>query len=369
MQNMINLSNAFGKADDGFVSNVYHTLAAIQINSDREERKTVKRKSFRLAAVIAVICVLFAGTALALTNTWGILDFISGRTNNVEVLPEAAGIVQTDVPQSGGQTDLVAFTVRQAIFDGQNAYIVVDVKPSSSEYLLLGPDANSSDPVGNLGPLFADKTGTIADYARENNKKLVHTSVGIEGVNQSMDFLVEEDYTLVYMISSGIADASSKLDLKLNCVAAPFISKDGEELIDTLNMKRTALSVSVENTGTKDTETSTAPAAFSDCGVQVDKVTLTGSAMSIYTEIEFTVTDKEKFAETDGGLWFEFLDSKGERIPSGAGSNGSVEKIDENRYVQKSSLQASDSLPGVVILRGFNCWEKNRYETHSFEMK
>lgn len=369
MQNMIDLSNAFGKVDDDFVNNVKHTLAAIQINSDRKEKKIVKRTSFRLAVVIAVICVLCAGTALALTNTWGILDFMSGRMNGVEVLPEAAGIVQTDVSQSGGQTDFATFTVREAVFDGQNAYIVVDIQPSGSDDLLLGLDANPSDPVGNLGPLFTEKSGTIANYARENNKKLVYTSLSIEGVNQSIDFLLEDDYTLVYMINASITDVSSKLDLKLNCVAVPFVNKEGEDVIDTLNMKRTALSIVVENTGTKNIVTSTEPVKYSDCGVQVDKVTLTGSAMAIYAEIEFTVIDKEKFGETDGGLLFEFLDSNGERIPDGSGSNGGIETIDENHFVQKSSLQASDSLPGEIIIRGFNCWEKNSYETHTFEMK
>ncbi len=369
MQNMIDLSNAFGKADDDFVNNVNHTLAAIQNNSERKGIKTVRRTNFRLAAVIAAVCVLLAGTALALTNTWGIFDFLSGRMNAVEVLPEAAGVVQTDVSQSGGQTDFATFTVRQAIFDGQNAYIIVDVKPSRSEYLLLGPDANPSDPVGNLGPLFADKTGTIAAYAKENNKAMINTSVSIEGINQSMDFLLEDDNTLVYMISAGIADASSKLDFKINCASAPFAKEGGEDVIDMFNMKRTTLSAALENTGTKATVTSTEAVIYSDCGVRVDKVTLTGSAMAIYSEIEFTVMDKEKFAETDGGLWFEFLDSNGERMQNGAGSNGSIEKIDENHYLQKSSLQASESLPGEIILRGFNCWEKNRYETHTFEMK
>jgi hypothetical protein len=368
VRNMIDLSNAFGKADDEFVNNVYHTLADIKTNSERKDRKTVKRSSFRLVAAIAVICVLCAGTALALTNTWGILDFISGRMNNKKVLPEAAGIVQTDVSQSGGQTDFATFTVRQAIFDGENTFIIVDVKPSSSKYLLLGPDAYPADPVGNMGPLFADKTGTIADYAQENNKELIRTSLGIEGVNQSMDFLLEEDNTLVYMINASITDSSSKLNLKMNCVAAPFVSKEGESIVDETNMKRTSLSVALENTGTKDAVISAEPVIYSDCGVQVDKVTLKSSEMAIYAEIEFTVIDKEKFAKTEDGLWFEFLNGNGELLPNGAGS-GSIEKIDDTHYVQKSSVQASESLPGEIILRGFNCWEKNRYETHTFEMK
>lgn len=133
--------------------------------------------------------------------------------------------------------------------------------------------------------------------------------------------------------------------------------------------KETVLSVTLKNSGTKETVISEMPAIYSDCGVRVDKVTLTGSAMAIYADIEFTVIDKEKFAETDDGLWFEFLDDTGKRLPDGASSSGSVEAIDENHYILKVSLQASERLPSEIILRGYNCWEKNRYETHAFEMK
>ncbi|MGE4485362.1 MAG: hypothetical protein AB7C97_09675 [Oscillospiraceae bacterium] len=366
MRNMNNLKDGFGQADDSFVNNVYHTLADIQINKDR---KPAAKNGLRLAVVIAVVCVLSAGTALALANAWGILDFLSGRRNDVAVLPEAADIVQTDVSQNGGQTELTAFTLRESVFDGQNVYIVVDAKPSGAEYLLLGPDANPSDPVCDMGPLFSGKTGTIADYARENNKKMIRTSVVIADGNCSIDFLLEDDGTLTYMLNGSINDDSAELDIKLNCVATPFVSQDGQDVIDTLNMKRTTLSATLENSGTKETVTSTAPAVYSDCGVQADKITLTGSAMAIYAKIEFTVIDGEKYAETDGGLWFEFLDTNGERLPNGASSSGSIEAVDDTHYIQQVSLQASEILPGEIILRGYNCWEKNRYETHTFEMK
>ena len=366
MRNMTDLRNAFGQADEGFVDNVYHTLAGMQVNRDR---KPAKKIYFSLVAVIVIFCILSAGTALALTNTWGILDFLSGRRNDVKVLPEASNIVQKDVSQKGSQTEFAAFTVREAVFDGQNVYIVVDVKPSSPGYLLLGSDASPSDPIGNMGPLFSNKTGTISDYARENNKEMVNTSVVISGVNGSGDFLLEDDGTLVYMLNGGYNDDSTASDIKLTCVAAPFVSRDGTLSIDELNKKATTLSVTLKNSGTQDTVTSTAPTVYSDCGVRVDKVTLTGSAMAIYAEIEFTVIDKEKYTETDGGLWFEFLDENGQRLPDGASSSGSVETVDVNHYIQKVSLQASKTLPSEIILRGYNCWEKNRYEAHTFGMK
>lgn len=115
-------------------------------------------------------------------------------------LHEAANIVQNDVSQKGGQTEYAAFAVHEAVLDGKNTYIVVDIKPTSPEYLLLGADASLFDPIGNMGPLFSSKTGTIADYARENNKEMINTSVAIAGVNCSVDYLLEDSGTLVSLI-------------------------------------------------------------------------------------------------------------------------------------------------------------------------
>jgi len=363
---MIDLKNAFGQADDSFVNNVYHTLAGIQTN---ENRKPVKKIGSRLVAVIAIVFMLSCGTVLAFTNTWGILDFLRERWNGVKVLPEAAEMVQKDVSQKGSQTEFASFVVREAVFDGKNIFIIVDAKPSSPEYLLLGPDAYPSDPISNMGPLFSDKTGTIADYAQENNKEMINTSVGIDGANCSIDYLLEDDGTLVYMINCSYSGYSAQSEIKMTCVAVPFVNREGKDVIDMTNKKETTLSVTLENSGIRETVTSTMPAVYSYCGVRVDKVTLTGSAMAIYADIEYTVTDKEKFAETDGGLWFEFVDGNGNCLPTGASSGEGIIEVDEDHFIQKVTLQASETLPDTIILRGYNSWEKNMYETHTFEMK
>lgn len=366
MRDMNDLKNAFGQADDGFVRNVYRTLDSIQTNM---QRKPVKKTGFRMVAVIAIVCILSCGTVLAFTNTWGILDFLSERRNGAKVLPEAAEMVQKDISQKGNQTEFAAFVVREAVFDGKNIFIVVDAKPSSPEYLLLGPDVYPSDPIGNMGPLFSGKTGTIADYARENNKEMINTSVGIDGANCSIDYLLEDDGTLVYMISGNYSGSSAQSEIEMTCVAVPFVNRGGKDVRDMSNKKETTLSVILENSGTKGAVTSTVPVVYSDCGVRVDKITLTGSAMAIYADIEFTVIDKEKYAKADGGFWFEFVDEDGNRVPSGASSGEGIIEIDEDHFIQKVTLQASETLPDKVVLRGYNGWDKNRYETHTFEMK
>lgn len=364
MRDMNDLKNAFGKADAGFVSNVYQTLASLQAS---EKRRTVKRSGFRLAAAIAVVCILSTITVLAATNTWGILDFITGR-GQARVLPEAADMVQKDVAQSGGQTGFGSFEVREAIFDGKNVYLVIDVKPSNLKYLLLGPDASPLDPIGSLGPSFSDKSGTIEEYANDNHLEMINTSVGISGVN-SVDYLLNEDGTLVYMLNGSYASSSLQATIEVDYAMAPFVRREGKMAIDAENIQRSTFLVALDNSGVKAVATSTAPAAFNNFGVQVDKVTLFGSSMAVYADIEYSVIDDEKFARAKDGLWFDFVDERGNVLPSGAALWGGVEAFDETHFIQRTTLQAAEALPAEISLRCFDFSEKDRYETQTLEMK
>lgn len=364
MRDLNDLKKAFGEADAGFVSNVYRTLENIRAN---ESRKPVRKAGFSLAVVVTVICILSAGTVLALTNSWGILDFINGRTQS-QVLPDAAGMVQKDVVQSGWQTGFGTFKVREAIYDGKNVYLVVDVKPSDPKYLLLGTDASPNDPIAAMGPFFSEIPGTIADYARDNNLEMINTSVGISGVN-SVDYLLNEDGTLVYMINGSYTSGLAQADIEVNCAVAPFVSRDGRMVIDSENIQRSTFSVTLTNSGVKGTVTSTGPVEYSDFGVRVDKVTLIGSSLAIYANVEYSVIDHEKFAQVKDGLWFDFVDHEGNVVPLGVASWGGVDVLDEDHYIKRTSLQASEEMPAEITLRCTDVSQKDRGETHTFEMK
>jgi len=385
MRDLNKLISAFGQADDGFKTNVYRTLASLQRS---EEKKIVKKLNLRVAIVAAVVCVVMVSTtALALTNTWGIMDFLTGFRTGIEVLPDAEDIIQKEVPQEGGESEMVAFSVREAIFDGQHIYIVAEARPTNSKYLLLGTDAMPSDPASGMGVFVSGENGTIKDYARKNDKTMLRTWVGMESSGYSgttsISFVLESDGTLVYMLSGEYDGGADELNLALACGFAPFLEQDGKDIIDTLHTQKIPLAVTLHSSGTTNTAVSTSSAVFEDCGVRVDAITLTSSPMSIYAEIEFTVINEEKYAKTDGGLWFEFLDENGERLPDGADSEGYIRPIGgadseehmstlgdgETRFLQKTSIQAAEFLPDEVILRGYNAWEKTRYETHAFEMK
>jgi len=369
MRNTNELQNAFGEADDGFKQNVHRTLDALQKSV---EANTMKKMSIRFIAATAVICLLTSITVLAATNTWGILDFFLSRQGNAALLPDASEIIQTGLPQDGGESDWANFTVREAIFDGENIYIVVAATPASPDYLLLGIDSMLSSPIGDMGPLFSGATGTIAEYAMANGKTPIHTYVGpdtelLNIANCAVDFVLESDGTLVYMISGRHMTADVQIAIGLTCITAPF---EGEQA-NTAAAQKSTLAVTLQNTGTQNVAKNVTPAIYADCGVRVDSITLTGSPMAIYADIIFTVIDPVKFATTDDGLWFEFIDENGNRLPEGASTDGSVGALDANatQFLQKTSLQTADALPDSVTLRGYNCWDKTRYEAHTFDMR
>jgi len=366
-----------------------------KIQSDAEYRPSEPRARFirkpiAVAAVIIVLCVAITGTALALVNPWGIIDLLINRREDLEVLPEAADIVQRNVPQNvtkesppnayitgevetagiGIGSDLVTFSVREAIYDGIVIYITIEVKPSRPDYLLIAQYYEPIDIVENLGTQFTQLEGSIADYAAANDKTMIRTWAGILGGNQSISEILEPDGTQLYIISGDYESDTDTEELEISCGANQWLESGGGYSIDMSATQRYTISVTLENSGAKEVAASSTPVIFNDCGVRVDKVTLTGTAMSIYVEIEYTVIDRVKFAEMDRGLSFELLDENGERLPAGADSDCGVYSLDDNetRFIQKSAIRAAQTLPGEIIMRGYNIWKDVWYETHILEM-
>ncbi len=58
----------------------------------------------------------------------------------------------------------------------------------------------------------------------------------------------------------------------------------------------------------EETIVSVEPVEYESIGVRVDRVTVTTKPLAMDYAIEYTVVDAEKFAQTDDGLWFEFID-------------------------------------------------------------
>ena len=112
------------------------------------------------------------------------------------------------------------------------------------------------------------------------------------------------------------------------------------------------------------------PVMFEQVGVRVDKLRLEQRSMEIYARIEYTVVDPDAYAKTDGGLWFEFIDPEStadkpheQRLSDGPTGFGEVHGLNDTTFVQSDSLGMNE-LHSVYTLRAYECWEKQRFDTH-----
>lgn len=381
---------AFGKPDAAFVSTVENTLRRLR----EEEERPVKRK-LRLSAAIAVAaCLILTAAAFAAATHWGLFDFLNQGQDD-GVLPEAAEIVVTAPPQEGGQGDLATFHLREAVYDGEYAYMIVDVTPREG-LLLYGPSYGPKD-------LMSDLTGddsipmTIGEYAEKNDLQMasVAVSTALDALGEefisSIDCHMEADGTLVLMLTCKIAgnDGAALADT-LQCSVSPLIlSANGDDAItygyfdeggddplyastgytlDQENRQETDLAFTLTEAGGHDALASAQSAEYPSCGVRVDSVSFTASPMALYYEVHFTITDETAYAATEDGVWFEFLDANGDALSGGVTSSGEVTRQKDGSLVQSGSLAAQNELPETVTLRAYNCWTKERYETNELTL-
>lgn len=382
---------AFGKPDADFVSCVQYTLRRLR----EEEERPVKRK-LRLSAVIAVAaCLILATAAFAAVSHWGLFDFLNQGAGS-GALPEAAEIVATDPPQEGGEGELASFRLRETVYDGEYVYMVVDATPADG-ILLLGPGLLPPDAMRDLTKEDSDAM-TIGEYAEANDLQMaivgISTAAAAEGAEDaiaSFDWRLEADGTLVFMLSGDAPrGAGDAFETTLLCSVTPLVSaaegegiimqyfeEDGEEPVskyigydvDEAHIQRSELAFALTAAGSAEAQAYDLGAAYPGCGVRVERVTFEPSPMALYYEIRFTITDEAAYAATEDGVQFEFLDANGERLPDGATMSGQTAAQADGSLVQSGSLSAQSDLSQIAALRAFNCWTKERYESHELTLE
>lgn len=343
------MRRAFGTPDAEFSGRVNATLRAIM-----KEEKPVRKIRIGIAIALGA-CLLLAAVGLAAASHLGLLDFVNNLAD-VNILPDATDLVQTNVPQIGGETEYATFSLREAIYDGEYAYMLFDVKPKEG-VLLLGVD---SDPAYSMQDLTREESGlTIEAYAAANNLRMIYTNIGTGLEDVSLDFRMREDGTLEYGIrGEAVPELSQEtLKMKVVCIAYPadYTNFDAD-------VRRGELVFSLQKAETLAAGASASMAEFPSCGVRVESIELRATAMGLYYELYYTVTDQAALDSVEDGLWFEFLDESGQRMGGGATGRDSV-RMYEGGYLQKGSLGAVKEIPDSLTLRAYNAWEKQRYET------
>ncbi len=387
MKKRADYQNMFEPADAGFEDAIRRTLRRI-----RRPEGNAARNKLRIGLVVAVLLsLLLAAAALAAAVRWGVMNFVTKRTaGDNRVLPEATELVQSAeaIPQTGGHLEDADFSVRQAVYDGNQAYVVVEVRAKDAGVMLTDGWSDPSGRIRNLIPEYEIPHETIENYAKAKGRTRflsaeVGTEVGANWFADSRDALLEEDAIMTFMLRGECKEQLPELDIELSCFVTPYImGADGSWQRDDAERESGTLSITLKlSDSSLDRVEYTQPLEYRGAGVRVDHVTLEAKPMAVYYQVEYTVTDLKTFEATQEGVFFEFLGADGKRIEDGAANSyaglagggdgfGTEPALAEgSAFIQKGSLTAIEALPESITLRAFNCWEKNRYEAHEIRLK
>ena len=204
----------------------------------------------------------------------------------------------------------------------------------------------------------------------------------------SHDFILGDDGSLTIFIQNEFEDDLAERPCTLRLTLTPYeepltpssIAQDEKrEILEQSLTLTAAVSDQAADDGAVSTYISESPVLYESIGVQIDRLTLEIKPLEIYAKIEYSVTDPAAYAETDDGLWFEFIDPQIEgapydqRLAPGLTGSGTVLPVDgdlENaqHYVQYETLSKSE-LHDAYVLRAYNAWSKERYDTHEIQVQ
>ena len=365
------------------------TLAAAR---GKEEKPIMKRK-LSAALVAALIIAALSAVALAAAGHAGILDFLS-RYQGAYIPDNAGDFIESDVATL--EEGALTVTVRELYYDGRTARMTVDVTPKDAETLLLGTDCSMLDSWQNLAqPMNAAwddaDTRTVLDVYRAGGYTSAYrislwTSEAAAGsADGAMDYTLGEDGTLtVYLEQSYDSDLPER-EIALVVDTIPFADPEGDMLDfdarQTISQQLTMTAARAEPTAQAQAEVyvSAEPIVYESIGVRVDSVRIEVKPLELYATIEYTVIDRALYAQTDDGLWFEFIDPDStaeapydQRLTGGLSTSGSSHPTDGDsrtatHFIQEETL-GKNELRSSYTLRAFECWDKRRFDTHTFQM-
>lgn len=330
-------------------------------------------RKIRMGAVIAIALLLVTAAALAATAQMGLWDFITRYDRDDRVLPEARDMIQPGSEERLAATSLAAVSLKECMYDGQAIYAVFAIKPQADDILLLMGDCSPNDPASDLTGNDALAETTLADWAHTLGRdRIVYAGVADQNeelgktlILSSFDFFMDEEGVVYVMASGTVSGGPQQLDVPMILVTTPKETPDAREIANfTISLSATPSRAVVEGAE---------PIRFDSCGVEVTRVTLTSTAMGTYAQVRYRVVDEDAYAATEGGLWFEFLNSDGQPYADGFYGSSTAGPVGDQTdlYDQETVLAAMETLPDTITitLRGYNAWNKERYEAHEVALK
>ncbi len=314
----------------------------------KEERPVKAKKT--IAVILAMLLALSAGVGIA--AELGMFDFLSRKMGQT-VLPGANDLVQTNI--ASGETDHVAYTIRQAAYDGRSATLLVEMRPKDDQTLLIGPSWMLEDELRWYADGIADSDSrTIAQYAADNGfTRIVEARIDF-GVTVDISCIDEWNNNVMTALYSFSAEGS-ELVWPIEYCAYDHLTRASQRTPDSIPLKADPTPLWQVSSS----ESFDAP----DYGLRIDGVTITGTAVQSYWEITCTVTDAEK--ANSFGWNSNLVDMNKQYLPNGVLGVFSWPSPERNgqQIVMPGTIAATKQPPEqlMILLRNWEDHTLNKY--------
>ena len=248
-----------------------------------KEERPVKMKKF---VAIALAVVLMLSASIAVAEELGLFDFLARKMGQT-MLPGANELVQSDVAY--GETDDVTFTVKQAVYDGKSASLLVEMRAKDEKTFLVPDGWTLDDRYGALAydteAEMLDDPRTIAEYAAENHySRFLNVSVEFPhhlGDVAGIDEWRNNVLTVIYSLNA----EGDELVLPLEYFTCNMAYTDSQRVPDQITLAACDPLWTVSSDETFDVP---------NFGIRIDGVTIIGTPLQSYFYIDYTVTSYQQ---------------------------------------------------------------------------
>lgn len=172
----------------------------------------MKRFGAKAIILVALIAVLVAGTALAVTRSWGVLDF---QNQSVTTLPEANEVVADLTGEPAVSSEMVRYQLQDAMLVEKHLKLTVVAEPTDvNKYILADDWASSQCTVPGT-----DKT--CWQLAQETGRTVARTgftSMKVNGINTQIDAsqqVLEGNKVITYLsVEKLLGDLSGEVQVE-----------------------------------------------------------------------------------------------------------------------------------------------------------
>ena len=284
--------------------------------------RTYMRKKISMAIALALIAVTLCAAALAAAGRWGMLDFADRYSTEHYIPDDAQDYIQTDV--AAMENEWVTVSVRELYYDGRFSRVTVDVTPKEANTLIVSEDTFMEDPFVNLTNNYVqdgenDMRPVYQVIQDEGYEQVYAASVFMKGATEDMgmgsgDHMLAEDGTLTLYSQEEYLTDMPEREISISVIVMPFdepLTVDSYADYDRAAVLETPVTL-VAAVNPADAQTgeianvyvSEQSADYPSAGVRVDRVLIEVKPQEIYATVEYTVTDREKYAALDSWLCF-----------------------------------------------------------------